>query len=60
MSHSPEHNRKKAEAREEALEHLKSNVMHPRDGKDHEDHKHEMHEREERAEHGMKVRGVAY
>lgn len=57
MSHSSKQKEHKESARAEALEHLKSSVMHNRDGKSHEDHKHEMHEREEKAEHGMKVRG---
>lgn len=40
MSHSPEQNRKKAQAMQESLRHHKhSNVLNTRDGKDHEDHK---------------------
>lgn len=42
MSHSAEHMRQKAEAREEAMEHMKSNVMNPRGGRDHEDHKYSV------------------
>ena len=56
MAHSKEQHRKKAEAREEALDHLhNSSVIHPRGGRDHEAHKNGESEREERMEHGMKV-----
>lgn len=39
--HSPEHLRQKAAARAEAIDHLKSSVMHNRNGMQHEDHKNE-------------------
>ena len=37
--HSPKQKEQKESARAEALEHMKSSVMHPRDGMQHEDHK---------------------
>ncbi len=39
MTHSPEHMRQKAAARAEAMDHMKSNVINPRNNMDHEDHK---------------------
>lgn len=60
---SPEQQRQKSIAREEALDHAQyANVMHPRHGMMHEDHKlgdlDKQSPAEEQAEHGHKVRGA--
>ncbi len=61
---SPEQQRQKSIAREEALDHAQyANVMHPRHGMEHEDYKlkdlYHQSAKEERAEHGeLLARGM--